>query len=237
MLVNIDDTNSEIIHYRARSIIPQEGRVTQIKAHTPFNPRLGDYAGTVFTGRVAQELEINPTTGGYDLHYADFSEMENMQNATIDLTNTGGNTSQNTTNEAKTQNVNTNKTTDETEEQDIDINTDTQNITPKAVKKKRKKIKSKTKITGKKRRQSSQDNNDQPPKKKNKNISTEEAERLFSPPGPDEKAQNLTNTSPFEQISHSNSETQIQNLSRGKRGSKSRQQVHNQVENFGDFNE
>ena len=103
MLVNTEDTNSEICHYRARSIIPPEAQNIQLKAHRPFNPRLGKYSGTVFRGKTTQELEKNPNTGGYDLGYADFSQIDNMQNQTIDLTNTGGNTSAN-------MNTNTNET-------------------------------------------------------------------------------------------------------------------------------
>ena len=141
MLVNTDDTNSEIVHYRARSIIPQEGQNQQIRAYAPFNPRLGDYAGTVFRGRTAQELEINPNTGGYDLNYADFSEMDNMQNTTtIDLTNTSSVPANNTDNNMNTNTNNNNKDNHintENEEQDIDVSTDTQNKKTKKSKKKK----------------------------------------------------------------------------------------------------
>ena len=67
MLQNLEDTASELIHYRARTII-EENRGRHKFAHNAFNPRLGKEAKkVVFPGRTAQDLVINPNTGGYDL--------------------------------------------------------------------------------------------------------------------------------------------------------------------------
>ena len=67
MLQNLQDTASELIHYRARSII-EENRARHKLAYNAFNPRLGKEAKkVVFSGRTAQDLVINPATSGYDL--------------------------------------------------------------------------------------------------------------------------------------------------------------------------
>ena len=61
-----DDTNSEIIHYRAQTV--PELLDTPHKGHWAFNPRLGKQSKRVtFLGCTAQEIPINPQTGGYDL--------------------------------------------------------------------------------------------------------------------------------------------------------------------------
>ena len=67
MLQNLKDTASELIHYRARTII-EENRGRHKFAHNAFNPRLGkEVKKVVFPGQTAQDLVINPVTGGYDL--------------------------------------------------------------------------------------------------------------------------------------------------------------------------
>ena len=102
MLQNLEDTASELIHYKARTII-EENRGKHKIAHTAFNPRLGKEAKkVVFPGRTAQDLVINPATGGYDLTNCEFfidpnMEAENTEKKT-DSTNTNMNTQQNTSN-------------------------------------------------------------------------------------------------------------------------------------------
>ena len=67
MLQNLEETASEIIHYRARTVI-EENRGEHKLAHKAFNPRLNKEAKRViFPGQTAQELKINQATGGYDL--------------------------------------------------------------------------------------------------------------------------------------------------------------------------
>ena len=67
MLQNLEDTASALIHYRARTVI-DENRGKHRRAHNASNPRLGKEAKlVVFPSRTAQDLVINPITGGYDL--------------------------------------------------------------------------------------------------------------------------------------------------------------------------
>ena len=77
-------TASEIIHYRARTVI-EENRGVHKVGYSAFNPRLGKEAkSVVFVGETAQDLKINTITGSYDLSNAT-SFMEQAQDS-IDLT-------------------------------------------------------------------------------------------------------------------------------------------------------
>ena len=161
MLQNLEDTASELIHYRARTII-EENRGKHKIAHTAFNPRLGKEAKkVVFPGRTAQDLVINPTTGGYDLTNCNFfiissnMEVENTEKKT-DNTNTNMNTQQNTSN--------------------LSLKTDkekSQTVTTPGNKKKEKGKKG----PGKKRRKNKNNKTDEPPKKKPK-ISEEKTKDI-----------------------------------------------------------
>ena len=84
MIQNLGDSASEIIHYRARTVIVEN--TLEPKAYTAFNPRLGKEAKlTVFEGITAQEIDINPSTGGYELSNAR-AIMSAERKTSIDLT-------------------------------------------------------------------------------------------------------------------------------------------------------
>ena len=206
MLQNLEETASELIHYRARTIIEQNRGKHKI-AHTAFNPRLGKEAKkVVFPGRTAQDLVINPNTGGYDLTNCEFlinpnMEAENIEKKT-DTTNTNMNTQQNTSN--------------------LSLKTDaakSQTVTTPGNKKKEKGKKG----SGKKRRKNKNKNKtDEPPKKKPKISEEDSLDKLFIEPGPDERAQNLTNISNYHQDSPSNSKSGKNRVPGARIGSKTR---------------
>ena len=146
MLHSLDDTNSEIIHYRAQT--NTDLLDTPHKGFYSFNPRLGfRNKRNPILGATPQQLKINPVTGGYDIHeYPRIMTTDTQIDLTKDLqTDT---------------NINTNINENESK------NIENEAVTTK-VKKKKGKNKSKTKKTGRKRRQSSSNKNEEPPKKKN----------------------------------------------------------------------
>ena len=100
MLQNLEETASEIIHYRARTVI-EENRGKHKLAHKAFNPRLDkEGKAVIFPGRTAQDLKINPATGGYDLTNSRafiFFAKENMDTQNTDMKTNDTNTNTNQT--------------------------------------------------------------------------------------------------------------------------------------------
>ena len=184
MLQNLKDTASEIIHYRALTVIEGNRRVHKV-GNTAFNPRLGKETKlVVFVGETAQDLKINPITGGCDLNNAT-SYMEQAQDS-IDLTIDSSNVDTTLDNpefkmwipetpisklpKSKKQ-VQQLQNTQHQDTSNSSLNTGNKTSTVVTTAKKQKKSKkgknkSKNKNTGKKRRQESQDKTDEPPKKK-----------------------------------------------------------------------
>ena len=225
MLQNLEETASEIIHCRARVVI-EENRTSIKEQYTGFNPRLGKEAKlVVFTGNKAEDLKINPNTGGYNLDNAR-SFMEKPKNS-IDLTKDTSNMEQKTSNTEFQMGIPETQV-DSLPKQKLNLR-NTQNtqqntsstVITKGNKKKKNKQKSKDKTKNKKdrkRKQSAQ--NDEPPKKKAKTSTEDELDDLFSAPGAPEKQQNLTNISPYHQDSRSNSRSKDNNAQTERRGSK-----------------
>ena len=228
MLQNLEETASDIIHYRARTVHFEHSKV---KAHTAFNPRLGKEAKlTVFPGYTAQELTINPVTGGYVLTHA-MATIDKENKTSIDLTNDEhkqGNTVGNQANTGFKLGI---PQTEFKEKEKSKTSGTVSQLTLKPKQTKPKKKKDKTKNTGKKRRQSTQEKVEEPPKKRTKLTGTEETPALFTPLTDAEKAQNLTNTSPFHKDSRSNSESRQTHQNRKRKGSKSRRR---EIEQAGD---
>ena len=123
--------------------------------------------------------------------------------------------------EQKTDNTNTNmETQPNTSNLSLKTNTVTSQtvITPGNKKKEKGK-----KGTGKKRRKDKNKNKtEEPPKKKPKLSDENSLDILFSAPGPDEKAQNLTNISNNHQDSRSNSKLKQNQVPGARKGSKTR---------------
>ena len=88
MLQNLEETASEIIHYRTCTII-EENRGEHKLAHKAFNPRLDKEAKrVVFPGQTAQDLRINPATGGYDLTNSRAFIFYSKENSNMDTQDT-----------------------------------------------------------------------------------------------------------------------------------------------------
>ena len=213
MLQNLEDTASELIHYQARTVI-EENQKRNTPAHNAFNPRLGKEAKkVVFPGQTAQDLVINPATGGYDL--TNCRSFINGKREIINLNMDAENT------EKKSDNTNTNISIQQNTS-NSSLKTDTgklKTVTTPGNKKKEKGKKGK----GKKRRKNDNNNKtDEPPKKKPKTSDENSLDILFSEPGPDERAQNLTNISNFHQDSPSNSQSGKNRVPGVRIGSKTR---------------
>ena len=176
MLQNLEDTASELLHYRARTVSIEH---TRHKAHVGFNPRLGkDAKQIVFVGQTAQELKINPITGGYDLSQAS-AKMDSIDLTKDTKVTTGINTNLDNFNSGIPQ-------TEITKDDDLNTDISLTKLKTTGSKKKKKSKKGKNKT---KRKLKKKDNTDEPPKKKTKVSAV--TDPLFSAPGADKPDQDL----------------------------------------------